>query len=397
MSAKNSFCKLYGDFNKNKSKNQDTTIFIHASDIHLGSHQYRNEYRADDFIRAFQEIFCLSIIHHADFILLGGDVFTSLEMLPGKLIKIINILTDFKDYTIGTIPIIAIEGNHDIRKFSRGVKFSKRGQSWLKLLLNLDLLILLDGNMEAPPNSIYLPYDSKHKKGGKIQIKNTIIYGNHYLGEDPEEYIPKITKAIEKKENFFYILLQHFGIEGQMKNVPGINYNKLLSLRKKVDYLALGHYHLQFILDDWVYNPGSTEATCSVDSNFKRGVFIVKITGKTQYEKKVYSLRLINRKHIWKTIYFHYSFKNKEDIKNYITKNLKVEMNRSGDELDLSNPEIPMLYLVLKGWKPLLKYKLNERDLKAEILKSLHVVDVKIYQKFSDPIKNLNEFLNITS
>ncbi|MFX1268647.1 MAG: exonuclease SbcCD subunit D [Promethearchaeota archaeon] len=397
MSAKNSFHALFGDFKKNKSKNQDTTVFIHASDIHLGSHQYRNQYRADDFIRAFQEVFCLSIIHHADFIILGGDVFTSLEMLPGKLIKIINILTDFKDYTSGTIPIIAIEGNHDIRKFSRGIKFSKRGKSWLKLLLNLDLLILLDGNMDAPPNSIYLPYDYKHKKGGKIQIKNVMIYGNHYLGENPEEYIPKITKAIEKENNFFYILLQHFGIKGQMKNVPGINYNKLLSLREKVDYLALGHYHLQFILDDWVYNPGSTEAACSVDSKFKRGVFIVKITGKKHYEKKVYSLKLINRKHLWKTIFLPFSFKSKEDIKNYITNKLKVEMSRSDDELDLSNPEIPMLYLVLKGWKPLLKYKLNERDLKAEILKSLNVVDVKIYQKFSDPIKKLNEFLNITS
>ncbi|MFW9947471.1 MAG: exonuclease SbcCD subunit D, partial [Candidatus Odinarchaeota archaeon] len=367
------------------------------SDLHLGSHQYRNEYRADDFIRAFQEIFYLSIIHHVDFILLGGDVFTSLEMLPGKLTKIIDILTDFKEYTGGTIPIIAIEGNHDIRKFSRGVKFSKRGQSWLKLLLNLDLLILLNGNMEAPPNSIYLPYDSKHKKGGKIQIKNVIIYGNHYLGENPEEYIPKITKAITKKDNFFNILLQHFGIKGQMKNVPGIDYDKLFALREKVDYLALGHYHVQFILDNWVYNPGSTEAACSVDTQFKRGVFIVKLTGKKHFEKKVFSLRLINRKYIWKTIFFPYSFKSKEDIKNYITKKLKVKMNRSADELDLSNPEVPMLYLVLKGWKPLLKYKLNEKDLKTEILQSLHVVDVKIFQKFSDPIKNLNEFLKITS
>ncbi|MFX1493052.1 MAG: exonuclease SbcCD subunit D [Promethearchaeota archaeon] len=397
MSAKNPFFALFGDFRKSKSKDQDTTLFLHASDLHLGSHQYRNEYRADDFIRAFQEIFYLSIIHHVDFILLGGDVFTSLEMLPGKLTKIIDILTDFKEYTGGTIPIIAIEGNHDIRKFSRGVKFAKRGQSWLKLLLNLDLLILLNGNMEAPPNSIYLPYDSKHKKGGKIQIKNVIIYGNHYLGENPEEYIPKITKAITKKDNFFNILLQHFGIKGQMKNVPGIDYDKLLVLREKVDYLALGHYHVQFILDNWVYNPGSTEAACSVDTQFNRGVFIVELTGKKHFEKKVFSLRLINRKYIWKTIYFPYSFKSKEDIKNYITKKLKVKMNRSEDKLDLSNPEVPMLFLVLKGWKPLLKYKLNERDLKAEILQSLHVVDVKIFQKFSDPIKNLNEFLKITS
>jgi len=50
--------------------------FIHASDIHLGSNQYRNDFRAYDFIRAFQEILDLGLIHHVDFILLGGDVFT---------------------------------------------------------------------------------------------------------------------------------------------------------------------------------------------------------------------------------------------------------------------------------------------------------------------------------
>ena len=54
------------------------TKFIHASDIHLGSHQYRNEDRANDFIRAFEEILTTADIHQLDFILLWGDVFSSL-------------------------------------------------------------------------------------------------------------------------------------------------------------------------------------------------------------------------------------------------------------------------------------------------------------------------------
>ena len=52
-----------------KVQSKENTTFIHASDIHLGSHQYRNEYRANDFIRAFQEILNLSISSKADFIL----------------------------------------------------------------------------------------------------------------------------------------------------------------------------------------------------------------------------------------------------------------------------------------------------------------------------------------
>ena len=96
------------------------TKFIHASDIHLGSHQYRNEDRANDFIHAFEEILTTAVLHQVDFILLGGDVFTSLEMLPGKLTRVVNLLNSFKNETNDRILIVAIEGNHDIRKFSRG-------------------------------------------------------------------------------------------------------------------------------------------------------------------------------------------------------------------------------------------------------------------------------------
>ena len=63
--------------------------FIHASDLHLGSHQYRNEERATDFIDALKQILYLARFHGVDFILLGGDIFNSLEILPGKLTEIV--------------------------------------------------------------------------------------------------------------------------------------------------------------------------------------------------------------------------------------------------------------------------------------------------------------------
>ncbi|MFX0032975.1 MAG: exonuclease SbcCD subunit D [Candidatus Hodarchaeota archaeon] len=394
MTKTNLFHIKHGDFIKNG--NSGLTTFIHASDLHLGSHQYRNEYRADDFIKAFQQILDISILNQADFILLGGDVFTSLEMLPGKLIKIINIIKEFIEYTNESIPIIAIEGNHDIRRFSRGARFSKRGQSWLKVMCNLGLLILLDGDLEGLPNSAYLPYDFNCNSGGKIRIKNVIIYGNHYLGENPEGYIQKITEAIEKEEGLFCVLLQHFGVDGQMQNVPGIRFDKLIPLKEKVDYLALGHYHLQFILDNWVYNPGSSEAACSVDSNFNRGIFIVKIKRDKKFVKEVHSIKLVNRTHIWKTINFNYSFKSQKEIIDYVITKLNSELNyKNSNNDDLSNPNIPILYLVLKGRKPLQNRKVNEKELKAEILKSVSIVDVRIYQKFSKDEKSLYEYLYI--
>ncbi len=253
---------LFGSSGIVPKKCDQTVKFIHASDIHLGSHQYSNSYRSDDFIRALEEILSLAIKNHVDFIILGGDVFTSLEILPGKLTKIVNVLRSFNTYSNGAIPIISIEGNHDIRKFSRGVRFDQRGQSWLKLLAGLGLIILLDIDIEADSEELFKTYDFKLGKGGKIKIKSAIIYGNCYM-QKPEIYLPKIKEAIDKDDGLFHILLQHFGIEGQMENVPGVKLEKIQFLKDRVDYLALGHYHKQFTLNQWIYNPGSSEAVCS--------------------------------------------------------------------------------------------------------------------------------------
>ena len=81
----------------------------------------------------------------------------------GSQIKIIDLLTNFKAFTQNSVFIIAIEGNHDIRKFSRGVRFERRGQSWLKLLNSLGLIILLDADLEAPLEEIFKPYNTKEK------------------------------------------------------------------------------------------------------------------------------------------------------------------------------------------------------------------------------------------
>ena len=209
MTIENYFKTRLGDSITPKYTTQDTVKFIHASDIHLGAAQYQNEDRSNDFIHAFKEILELAIIHHVDFILLGGDVFTSLEMLPGLLTNIVSILRAFKEFTNNNIYIIAIEGNHDIRKFSRGARFEQRGQSWLKLLNSLGLIILLDADLNAP-REVFKPYNFKTKRGGKIQIKDIVIYGTHYLGENPISLLSKIRKAVVKHKGLYNILLQHF-------------------------------------------------------------------------------------------------------------------------------------------------------------------------------------------
>jgi len=382
------------NYEKSQGRDEQITKFIHASDIHLGSHQYRNDNRANDFIFAFEEILKKAINHQVDFILLGGDVFTSLEMLPGKLTKIVNILRDFKSKNEERILIIAIEGNHDIRKFSRGVRFNHRGQSWLKFLASLGLIVLLDAEINAPPEEIFKPYDFRVRKGGRIQVKNVIVYGTGYSKEKPEDYLLKLKNGIIKDDGKFHILLQHFGIKGQMENVPGVIYERIKHMKERVNYLALGHYHLQFILDDWVYNPGSSEAVCSTDFSFKRGAFLVTVSKEDKYIKEVKKIHLSNRTYRWETIYFKKEFRNKEKIYENIIQKLKKSFNLSKNyKTDPSNIQIPVLFLVLKGKKPFYRCKIDAKELTQIICENLPVVDVRIYQKFSDFLTKIDTFI----
>jgi len=370
-----------------------STCFIHASDIHLGSHQYRNDNRADDFINALQEILNLAIQHNADFILLGGDVFTSLEMLPGKLTSIIDLLMCFQNNTNSTIPIIAIEGNHDIRKFSRGVRFAQHGQSWLKLLARLGLIVLLDGNLDLPPDQVFQPYDFTGRKGGKIQVKNVMIYGTRYLGEKPVEHLSRIRKAIDRDDGLFHILLQHFGIQGQMEGVPGINLELIQHLKHRVHYLALGHFHKQFILDDWIYNPGSSEAVSSIDNSFGRGIFLVNVNYATKFKKTVKTIRLNNRKYQWRTVHFPKQVNHKDDLFKHVFQELKAQLNTLNQELPPSDNEMPMLYLRLKGKEPAKSLKIKEKELREFICQKFLVVDARIYQKFDDSITTMDKYI----
>ncbi len=394
MTITNLFEAKFGKLIDSNNTSQDSVKFIHASDVHLGTAQYSNDYRSDDFIRAFQEILELAITNQVDFILLGGDVFTSLEMLPGKLTIIVKILKDFKEFTNRTILIISIEGNHDIRKFSRGKRFEHRGQSWLKLLNSLGLIILLDTDLDVPLEKIFEPYNYKTKRGGKIQIKDVVIYGTRYLGEKPIFYLSKISKAINVNDNLFNILLQHFGIEGQMENIPGVGLDQIQALKHRIDYLALGHFHKQFIIEDWIYNPGSSEAVCSIDNSFKRGIFLVEISKKLgNFAKKVKSIRLSNRKYLWETIFLNNEFRNRKDVEEYIISKLYSSLKYLNNNINPSNPRMPILYLILKGKEPSKTCKIKEKDLKTKIYENFPVLDVKIYQKFEKLLRTLDNYV----
>ncbi len=380
---------------KSDSKNQKVR-FIHASDIHLGTGQYQSPIRSDDFLNVLKGILDLAITKKVKFILLGGDVFSSLDLLPEQLTRIVRNLKDFKEKTHNSIKIITIEGNHDIRKYSRGARILRR-QSWLRFLQELDLLILLDINPDAPTENLFQTYDYKTKRGGKIRIGNVTIYGSSYLGRKAEEMLPKIRTGISQSDGTFNILLQHFGIKGQMKNVPGIPFYKVRPLQDRINYLALGHYHLQYKIGGWIFNPGSGEAVSSVESNYKRGIFLVEINKESDKGNKfsfdVRNITLKNREHLWYTIYFPQIFQTENEIISFINEKLIKKFSNDIENRILTPSQNPILYLVLRGIKPLFSGNLDLKLLQDSILKKFPVVSIRIYEKYVEKIKTLETYI----
>ena len=70
----------------------------------------------------------------------------------------------------------------------------------------------------------------------------------------------------------------HTDVEGQINRpIPALSVEKLKELRPLVDYVALGHTHKRFELDNWAFNPGSLEA-CSIDEyREERGLYVVEV------------------------------------------------------------------------------------------------------------------------
>ncbi len=107
--------------------------FIHIADTHLGYEQYGVRERFNDFSRAFWDITNEAVKRRVDFVVIAGDLFNKRAIDALTLIHAIEGLKKLKDHSI---PVIAIEGNHD-RSYYR------EGTSWLQFLCYQGYITLL--------------------------------------------------------------------------------------------------------------------------------------------------------------------------------------------------------------------------------------------------------------
>src|SRR5581483_11370085 len=231
------------------------TKFLHISDIHLGIKRYGIEERTTDFFNAWYDVITRHAIERkVDFVLIGGDLFDRRQIDSQAATHAIVGLQALRE---ANIPVFAIEGNHDQRE-------SNSRFSWLRSLSQLGYFRLLEPQYDEETEAArFGPWNDNTRRGWYIDFNEVRIFGSQWYGASVTHELPELCDALARnhRDNAFNILLLHTEVEGQLnKPIPALALNKLLTLKENTDYVALGHIHKNFVIEDWAYNPGSLEA-----------------------------------------------------------------------------------------------------------------------------------------
>lgn len=346
--------------------------FIHASDFHLGYAQYGLLERFRDYARAFQSVIQYAIDQKAEFILISGDLFHKRNINAPTYEQAYRVLSELKNKSPST-QVYAIEGNHDL-------PFHQDGKGWLEILNSQGLLRLI---RKKEANGVEL-------MGDFVELDKVRIFGMRYLGSITASVIPQMAEEIKKisasNGEKYTILMMHFGMAGQMRlEAPGeIHYNSLLPLKDVVNYLALGHYHMQYELDGWIFNPGSVE--------------MVEMSDEYGLEKGFYHVRDNSKKLITPITRPVRRFK--LDISSIATPDelySKVDSKLNGERI-IHSDKAPLVELLLYGNMNFPKSEINLdriKDMLAERFKPLWS-DVKIFKSNSQYTLNEGDVRGMT-
>ena len=249
--------------------------FLHISDVHLGCTRYQLNESPRDFFDAWIDVLHkYAIGERVDFVIMGGDFFHKRNVPPETMNYAFAGLSLLKDHGI---PCVTIEGNHDQK--ANDTEFS-----WLRSLANWNLINLLEPTNENGKVN-YKPWNEEDGKGGFIDIGNARIFGSHWYGASANWAIPMLTEAIKenRREGAFHILLLHTDVEGhQTHPIPALSLTNLKELKSVTDYVALGHTHKFYEIDNWAFNPGSLEITKIDEYRETRGAWLIEIDDNNQ-------------------------------------------------------------------------------------------------------------------
>ncbi len=245
--------------------------FLHIADAHLGNQQYNLKERYNDFGRAFEDIITLALSRQVDALVIAGDLFHKAAIEPLTLLQAEDGLHRLKD---AGVPVIAVHGNHDNARYVAQM-------SWLEYLCERELLCLLAPDFSTS-RTVLTPWDHHKHQGAYLDVGPTRFIGVPWLGASTPHVLDELAgllPLLPQEGIRFTVLVTHAGLEGQMPAIPGgLKFSQISPLRDFVQYVALGHLHKPFEVENWIYNPGSLE-TCSFDeAQYQRGAYLVEVS-----------------------------------------------------------------------------------------------------------------------
>lgn len=247
--------------------------FIHTADIHLGK-TYRScadeAGRYEDFFRTLGGIVSGAIAEQVDFLLIGGDLFHTGQILPRTFARTIETLQPLKD---AGIPCIAVEGNHDWIHRRDSI-------SWMEALSQMGYIRLLRPSRTEDGGYRFDPFDHESGAGGHIGISGLNIYGLGYIGTQAGNHVARICEAVTTENN---LLLFHVGIWSYSPvEIGNMQPDEALPLAERFDYLALGHGHKPYIIAtpagrNYAFNPGAPERVNFGEEKYDKGYYLVRV------------------------------------------------------------------------------------------------------------------------
>jgi DNA repair protein SbcD/Mre11 len=239
----------------------------HAADIHLGRRRLDGRLPEADLADAFEYIVRAAIDDHADVFLLAGDLFDRPQVEPPQLRQAQHILSLLKS---ASIPVVAIEGNHD-KAF-----VSSSTPTWLDYLAQEDLLHVLKPAFDAS-GALLLPWDAEMKRGSYVDLEGVRFVGAGYLGAATPHKVRQIVEKLGAGHT--HVMLLHAGPDYFVGEGGGFSTDDLRAIREHIRYLALGHIHKPMLHGGWACNPGSPENCDLREAGFDsvRGYAVVEL------------------------------------------------------------------------------------------------------------------------
>jgi DNA repair exonuclease SbcCD nuclease subunit len=185
-----------------------------------------------------------------------------------------------------------------------------------------------------------------------------------------------------RRDGAFHILLLHTDVEGhQTHPIPALSLANLKELKSVTEYVALGHTHKHYEIDNWAFNPGSLEVTSIDEFRETRGAFLIEVG-----ENLEVTARHITdyRQRPFQRLSFDVSgFAEAKDITEAVLEKVKNEARAFDKNSDASQP---IIEITLRGHLGFPNSNLEQQKIREEAQKMTDALHVRI-KNHSAPIE----------